>query len=230
MSRVVRWGCMIFVAFALAAVVHGGGRASEVPPVIVGVREAVRDAERALSEDRTLRDSRKVPSRVELVCEGGPLLTEDDVELADRLEVERHLAACSRASRRSDPWMVLRVIELERELGVRVPGLVSAAVCWETGYTHGARGDWRDGQARSWGPLQMMGWWRSWCGWRPGARDDVEAAVRCYVARMHHYVDGWAGDCDEPWIVAEAMAANGVRYERWGCRARSKHAVELGAW
>lgn len=200
--------------------------ASEVPPLIRDVREVVRDVRRVLDREAPRHAVRDTGGE----CRALPMDEPGDDVLpteAERVEVERHLASCSRASRRSDPWMVLALVRLERDMGVP-PGLLSSAACWETGYTHGARGDWRDGHARSWGPLQMMGWWRAWCGWRPGARDDVEAAARCYLARVLHYLDD--GLCPGNWTRAEAMAANGVRYRAWGCRARSRHAEELGRW
>lgn len=126
--------------------------------------------------------------------------------------------------------MVLALVRLERELGAPA-GLLSAVACWETGYTHGARGDWQAGKARSWGPLQMMGWWRAWCGWEPGTRDNVEAAARCYWARVEHYLEQpRVAGCNRPVVVAEAMAANGVKYGPWGCAARSRHVEEWEGW
>lgn len=195
---------------------------AEVPPVIVGVREAVRDARRVLERE-------VAPASTQVMCEGGPLLeVEDDIQ--ERLEVERHLANCSRASGRSDPWMVLALVRLERELGAPT-GLISAVACWETGYTHGARGDWRDGRARAHGVLQLHGWWRAWCGWKPGARDNVEAAARCYWSRVEHYLaQARVAECNRPVVVAEAMAANGVKYAAWGCAARSRHVEEWEGW
>lgn len=197
-------------------------RASEVPPIIVGVREAMRDARRVL-------DRRPVaPAH----ASGGecvdPSAGELDDDIPERVEVERHLSQCSRAGRRSDPWMVLSLIRLERDLGAPA-GLLSAAVCWETGYTHGARGDWQDGHARAHGVTQMHGWWRAWCGWSGDWRDDLEAAGRCYWARVEHYLPGVA-HCNRPVVVAEALAANGVKYGPWGCAAKSKHAEELEGW
>jgi len=148
--------------------------------------------------------------------------------IPERALVERHLEECSRAGRRADPWVVLRVVQLERELGVP-EGLISAAVCWETGYTRGARGDWRQGEAQAHGVLQMWPWWVRWCGLAPGGRDNLDAAVRCYVARIEHYLPRVAG-CARPWVVAEALAANGPYYATLGCRARSRHVDELEGW
>ena len=193
---------------------------AEVPPTI---------EPRVKPPRARLHKAPRAPAHVELVCEGGPLLeAEDDIQ--ERLEVERHLASCSRASGRSDPWMVLSLVRLERELGAPV-GLLSAVACWETGYTHGARGDWRDGRARAHGVLQLHGWWRAWCGWKPGARDNVEAAARCYWARVEHYLEQpRVAGCNRPVVVAEAMAANGVKYGPWGCAARSRHVEEWEGW
>lgn len=209
-------------ALLFALLCAPSARASEVPPVIVGVREAMRDARRVLDRKPV------APAH----ASGGECVALPEAELEDdipeRVEVERHLAECSRASRRSDPWMVLSLVRLERDLGAPA-GLLSSAVCWETGYTHGARGDWQDGRARAHGITQMHGWWRAWCGWSRDMRDDVEAAARCYLSRVLHYLPD-AQRCDAPWTVAEAMAANGVKYGPWGCAARSKHAEELGRW
>lgn len=219
--RGARIGIALFVClWALLGAIEWC-RASEVPPVIV-VREAMRDARRVLDRKPV------APAH----ASGGECvaLPEVDVEddIPERVEVERHLAKCSRAGRRSDPWMVLSLVRLERDLGAPA-GLLSSAVCWETGYTHGARGDWQDGRARAHGVTQMHGWWRAWCGWSRDMRDDVEAAARCYLSRVLHYLPD-AERCDAPWTVAEAMAANGVKYGPWGCAARSKHADELTRW
>lgn len=223
-QRGARVGLVVFVAlWALLGAIEWC-RAHEVPPEVaprpVLPRELVRTP--------------AVPAHAEFVCEGAPLFHNEPSgisgefdDIPERVEVERHLSQCSRASRRSDPWMVLELVRLERDLGAPA-GLLSAVVCWETGYTHGARGDWQAGKARSWGPL---GWWRAWCGWKPGARDNVEAAARCYWARVEHYLaQERVAECGEPVVVAEAMAANGPRYLRWGCAARSRHVEEWRGW
>jgi hypothetical protein len=124
--------------------------------------------------------------------------------------------------------MVLDIIRIERDLGAPA-GLLSSAACWETGYTHGARGDWQDGKARAVGPWQLHAWYSAWCGLSAGGRDDVQAAGRCYLARVEYHA-AQAVQCASPWTVGEAMAANAVKYGPWGCAAKSLHAVELEGW
>jgi hypothetical protein len=36
--------------------------------------------------------------------------------------------------------------------------------------------------------------------------------------------------CDNPWAVAEALAANGPRYLQSGCRAESSHWRQMIRW
>lgn len=211
------------VACALLACVLAASpaRAYEVPPVIVGVREAVRDARRVLED-------KPAPAQVAPVvgeCRALPEVEDVDV---DQVAADRHLRSCSRAGRRSDPWMVLTLVRLERELGAP-DGLLSAVACWETGYTQHARGDWRDGVARAHGPMQLHPVWYRACGLSAGARDDVEASARCYLSRVYAHAETWS-HCDRPLVVGEAMAANSPKYTHWGCDARSMHALELERW
>lgn len=240
-QRGARVGLVVFVVmWALLGAIEWC-RAHEVRPTPPVIGELPRLRDRGTLADQSLRGAiveasppvNGTGSGCPAGTQGEECLSLDldlDDDIPERVEVERRLSQCSRASRRSDPWMVLELVRLERDLGAPA-GLLSAVVCWETGYTHGARGDYKHGRARSWGPLQMMGWWRAWCGWKPGARDDVNAAARCYWARVEHYLaQARVAECGEPMVVAEAMAANGVKYAAWGCAARSRHVEEWRGW
>lgn len=195
---------------------------AEVPPVIIGVREAMRDARRALNADA----ARHAVADTGGVCEALPEVEDDD--MPERAEVERHLAACSRTGRHSDPWAVLRLVQLEHELGAP-SGLLSAAVCFETGYRPGARGDWLAGHARAHGWFQMHAPWERVCRLARGGRDSIEAATRCYWWRVTVRAEE-AKACTSPLVVGEALAANVVRYRAWGCQARSRHNHEMEGW
>lgn len=226
MKHALQTGASAFVGLAVAALIHDCDRvlASDVPPVIGEVRGVLRDVRRAL--DRPAQLPRHTTPVDGPMCEV-PLELDHDDDIAERLLVERYLAECSRTGPRSDPWLVLRVVRVEAALGIP-SGLLAAVVCWETGYTHDARGDWQDGHARAHGHAQMHGWWMGWCGLSEGARDDVDAALRCYWRRVEHYLAD--GVCAGNLARAEAMAANGPRYLPWSCRARSEHWLEWARW
>lgn len=211
---VILWGALLAVE----------ARASEVPPpLIADMRRVVVDVRRALEGRSVPKDAARGDGAM---C--GPALVEDAADdIPERETVERMLAKCSRASRRSDPWAVLSLLRLERDMGAP-PGLLSAAACWETGYQSGGHGDWLDGVARAKGMLQMHGWWVRYCGWSRDMRDDVEASARCYLRRVLHYLGD--GVCPGNVTRAEAMAANGVRYAAWKCAAVSEHGRELARW
>lgn len=227
-----RHGLRLMVALWALLVVVEATRASDVPPLSEDVRRVMRDTTRVLTGVDGDKNVAHPTFRLDEPrdAQGGecwaPVIDDED-DIPERQLVERHLDQCSRAGKRADPWLVLRVVQLERELGVP-EGLISAAVCWETGYTRRARGDVRDGHARAHGSLQLWPWWLRWGGLVEDARDDIDAAVRVYVARVYHYLDD--GRCPGNWLRAEAMAANGPRYKRWGCHARSRHADEWARW
>jgi hypothetical protein len=219
MRSALKWGCLSFASFTLAAVLIDAARA-EVPPIIIGVREAMRDARRVLEDT-------SAPSRASPVVGECRELPEAVDELlptqAERELVERQVAACSRRpGRRADVWGLLALWRLEAQLGVpeEARGLLGATYCVEAGAMRGERrGDWRDGVARAHGPLQLWPWAYRACGLVDGARDDLEAAARCYWSR----VEARVGACAGSWRVAEAMVANAPRYASWGCRAESAH-------
>jgi hypothetical protein len=79
------------------------------------------------------------------------------------------------------------------------------------------------------GPAQLWPWHRAWCGLSEAGADDVFAALTCYWQRV---VDRHAkvSTCRDSWRVAEALTANGPRYQRLGCKAESKHWHELMRW
>lgn len=153
-----------------------------------------------------------------------------DPSWQERLTVERHLAACSRTSPDADPWAVLTILRVERDVGAP-EGLLTSAACWETGFAPDARGDWLDGYPRAHGLLQLHAWFLPWCGYTPDARDDAEAAARCYWRRIEYYLGKpEVQACKRPLEVAEARAANGPKYLPWKCSARSAHGHELARW
>lgn len=192
-------------------------RASEVPPVIVGVREAMREARKVLDRKPV------APAH----ASGGECVALPEVGLDDdipeRVEVERQVASCSRQpGRKADVWGLLALYRLEEQLGVpdEARGILGAIYCVEAGAMAGERrGDWRDGVARAHGPFQLHGWAYQACGLTRGGRDDLEASARCYWSR----VEARVGTCGASYRVAEALVANAPRYSSWGCSAESAH-------
>lgn len=158
-----------------------------------------------------------------------PLVEDAEDDIPERTTVERYIAACSRRpGRLADPFAVLELVRLERDLKVPA-GLLSAAACWESGYTANARGDWRNGVARAHGILQLHAPFLRACGLTAHARDSLEASARCYAARFLARLEEVQG-CANPVAVAEALVANTPRYLPWGCAARSAHWREWAAW
>lgn len=143
------------------------------------------------------------------------------------------------SQRMVDPLDVLAVLRLEDHLGVpwEARGILASVWCMEASMmrsTRGGRpirGDFRNGVARAHGPAQLWPWFRNWCGLGARGADDLYGALTCYWARVvdrYHYRD--AERCDNPWRVAEALAANGPRYLPMGCRAESSHWREMMRW
>lgn len=204
-------------ALLFALLCAPSARASEVPPVIVGVREAMRDARRVLNRGPV------APAH----ASGGECVALPEAELDDdipeRQVIERQVAACSRQpGRKADVWGLLALYRLEEQLGVpeEARGILGAIYCVEAGAMAGEqRGDWRDGVARAHGPMQLHEPFVRLCGLTRGGRDDLEASARCYWSR----VEARVGACGASYRVAEAMVANAPRYSSWGCAAESAH-------
>jgi hypothetical protein len=138
-----------------------------------------------------------------------------------------------------DPLDVLAVLRLEDYLGVpwEARGILASVWCMEASMMkHGrrggpVRGDWRDGVARAHGPAQLWPWFRNWCGLGARGADDLLGALTCYWSRVvDRYYYRNAERCQDPWRVAEALAANGPRYLGMGCNAASSHWREMLRW
>ena len=242
--RGARIGLALFVAlWALLGVIEWC-RAAEVPPVIIGVREALRDARRVLQGTAPRHAQADAGGECVALVELEPF---EEVEglptMVERVAVERQVVTCSRQpGRKADVWGLLALYRLEEQLGVpeEARGILGAIYCVEAGAMAGERrGDWRDGVARAHGPMQLHSWAYRLCGLTDGARDDLEASARCYwsrVALRHAEMAQGNGPCKPSWSVAEALVANAPRYAALGCAAKSahwramEHTVELEGW
>ena len=166
------------------------------------------------------------------------VLLEEDITEHERQVVETQIDRCLRDVRQvADPWMVLGLYRYEEALGVPVEarGILGAVWCIESAMRIEAagggliRGDWRDGLAMAHGPVQMWPWMREWCGLTDDGVDDLWASMACYWRRVEDRL-GKAGECEQKWRVAEALTANGPRYQTLGCKAESSHWRELERW
>lgn len=157
----------------------------------------------------------------------------------DVARVEQMIQLCDGASKTAtNPYDVLRLLLLERDLGVpdEASGILVASWCHEAGLRlqdrdgGPLRGDWRNGVAMAHGPFQLWPWHRAWCGLAKGGADDLIASATCYWRRIADRYEIRTAGCSDRWRVAEALAANGPRYKHWGCKARSKHWLLLERW
>lgn len=217
MTLVLFWAVLLYVEIA---------RAREVPPVIIGVREAMRDARRALEREapaHAVGDAGGECRELVDLGEGDELLPTE----LEREVIARQVATCERRpGRRADVWGLLILLRLEAQLGVpdESRGILAAVWCVEGALlSRELRGDVRGGVARAHGPFQLWPWHREWCGLAEGGADDLEAAARCYWARVVDRREARALECDDSWRVGEALAANGPAYLSMGCAAESSH-------
>ncbi len=184
---------------------------------------------------------------VELQREDGPMCVEpemspdflgsilfDEPSVAERILIERQLTLCKRdVWRTADPWLALALLRYEETLGVPAGarGILGAVWCWEGAMysdPERLRGDWRNGSPTSFGPFQMQTWMFERCRMPLSAADDLFSAASCYWRRVAELEAD--GKCPGNWARAEAMTANGRKYQSQGCRARSLHWKELERW
>lgn len=153
--------------------------------------------------------------------------------------VSRQIDLCKRSVElTADPYLVLAVLRLEHQLGVppEAQGILNSVWCIEASMRlegrHGGpiRGDYHNGVARAHGPAQLWAWHRNWCGLTEGGADDLVASLTCYWQRVVDRREKRALHCDDSWRVGEALAANGPRYRKFGCKAKSGHWEEMEAW
>ena len=144
----------------------------------------------------------------------------------ERAAIVEALDACNGEGPDTDPFDLLRLIRLEGELGVDAyrPRLLVATWCIEASMRRGPlRGDYRNGVAMALGPFQLWPQHRKACGLTDRDAHDLEAAARCYAARVLRVLPRAASKCPAaPERTAEAAVANIARY-RWSCTAASKH-------
>jgi hypothetical protein len=167
-------------------------------------------------------------------------LLEETPTVAESQEVSLQITRCLRSvGAVADPFKVLALLRLERVLGVPevARGILGAVWCVEGAMRDEAakggpiRGDLIDGEAQAYGPFQGHYWLWEWCGMRTAAADDLILAARCYWARVEDRYATIRGKCGhEDWRVAEALTANGPRYQHYGCKAESQHWRELRTW
>jgi hypothetical protein len=211
---------------------------AEPPPVIAPLqrRPIVESSPRPVVHVEELGGMCEMPSGPSPTMLG--VLLEQPVTEYERQVVEAQIDRCIRDVRRvADPWLVLGLYRYEGVLGVpeEARGILGAVWCIEAAMRIEAagggaiRGDIRNGQAMAHGPVQMWPWMREWCGLTDAGVDDLWASMACYWRRVEDRI-GKASACAEPWRVAEALTANGMRYQHHGCKAESKHWRELKRW
>lgn len=236
-NRELGWAVGIWLVGIVALMMWSDCRARAEPPPII--REMV-------SRPRPTAPTMPRPVMDGGVCQWpeGPsptllgVLTEELPTETERQVVETQIARCKRdVVTVADPWLVLAVYRYESLLGVpdEARGILGAVWCIEAAMrTQSAdgeaiRGDWQDGRAMAHGPAQLWPWHRAWCGLSEAGADDVFASLGCYWQRV---IDrhAKASRCADAWRVAEALTANGPKYQHHGCKAESKHWVELMRW
>lgn len=186
-------------------------------------------------------------SKNELVCSSpvgpfpdhlGLLMSEVPTPQESQL-VSRQIETCRRdVETVADPYLVLAVLRLEQELGVPLEarGILASVWCIEAAMRVEAhkggpiRGDYHNGVARAHGPAQLWAWHRNWCGLTDEGADDLVSALTCYWQRVVDRREKRALDCEHSWRVGEALAANGPRYKKLGCKAKSVHWEEMENW
>lgn len=219
---------------------------AEPPPVITEIRRnsslSVKSSPQSEPELPPIREELPPIRMCEMPSGPSPdifgVLLEEDITEHERQVVETQIDRCLRDVRQvADPWMVLGLYRYEEVLGVpvEVRGILGAVWCIEAAMRIEAegggviRGDWRDGLAMAHGPVQMWPWMREWCGLTDAGVDDLWASMACYWRRVEDRL-GKASECAEKWRVAEALTANGPRYQVLGCKAESSHWRELERW
>ncbi len=268
LALVIPLGITVFLAFVVAVVAHdcasSYARDGSPPPLIQPmprVRTPAPDTRQPADPPAWAQPADGPMCLPEAEIEPPPatefgLLVSGDISDQERAEVELWVSACKRFERTKnpwvksrslqdppDPWKLLALVRLERDLGVPVAGrgILGAAWCWESAFRSAPRaGD----IGASHGPFQMQGWFWAKCGYN-GWTFDIVAAARCYWSVADAYLND--GKCPGDWARAEAMAANGERYgalsrgqasffkdparkQRAYCNVRSRHYEELMRW
>lgn len=219
---------------------------AEPPPIIEPMRSSPQSESSSPQSARGAPPNPRELPPIGGMCEmpSGPsptmlgVLLEEPATEYERQVVETQIDRCVRDVRTvADPWLVLGLYRFEEVLGVpeEARGILGAVWCIEAAMRIEAagggaiRGDIRDGQAMAHGPVQMWPWMREWCGLTDAGVDDLWASMACYWQRVEDRM-GKASGCAEPWRVAEALTANGMRYQHHGCKAESSHWRELERW
>lgn len=149
----------------------------------------------------------------------------------ERVLVEQLREVCPGEPPDVDPFGLLGMIRLEAQLGVDRyrPGLLVATWCVEASMRTETRdggplrGDYRQGVAMALGPFQLWPQHRKACGLTDRDAHNLEAAARCYAARVEQVRPRAASKCpSSPERTAEAAVANIAKY-RWSCKLASKH-------
>lgn len=151
--------------------------------------------------------------------------------LEERAAIVQVLEACPGEGPDVDLFALLGLLRLEADLGVDRyrPRLLAATWCVEASMRRAMRdgsplrGDFRSGVAMALGPFQLWPQHRKACGLTDRDAHGLEAAARCYAARVLRVLPRAASKCPAaPERTAEAAVANVARY-RWRCSAASKH-------
>lgn len=244
-SRINPISCTVIILLALPLATHcvSDALAEPPPPTIREIRRAPK-LEALREEPALVKAAAGSEPGIGPMCIAeymppthmGVLLEEAPSE-EERIVVERAISKCERDVQTvADPWKVLALHRLEKDLGVpkEVESLLIATWCWEGAMRSDKpiRGDFHGGMAHSFGPFQMQAWFWGWCNLptAPIVYDDLTIAATCYWSRVQEVASRMDCPAKDVWPAAEAMAANGMKYKHYGCKARSKHWKELEAW
>ena len=147
--------------------------------------------------------------------------------LQERVAVQQVVDNCPRKVASPPLWHILDLVRLESTLGVTRwrPGLLGAIWCWEASFStkRSVLGD----ETRAWGPFQLWPTHRRVCGLDFESAHNLEAAARCWVARVEDVLPKARAKCPdlddgELYRVAEAAVSNHHRYQ-WDCSRGSRH-------
>lgn len=242
LSNALRGGLLAVALSLFVVAVTGPVWASSDPPPLIG--DVVRPrapvpsaAAHDVSIDGPMCVAEKMSSTI-LPDRMGVLIEAPATE-SERRFVNKALEACGQLRGPvhlvADPFQVLALLRLERDLGVPedARGLLVGAWCVETAMkakpSNGRAflGDWRDGRALASGSFQLHeNVWAGTCGGTRNAPHDLLWAASCWwaqVLRTEEKARRVSG-CDEDDMlrVAEAAASNVRRYG-FRCNSKSGH-------
>lgn len=242
-------GGLLAAAFAvMLGVMSGPAWASSDPPPLIGevLRPRAPGADSAPSASAGVAAGHPADGPMcvadkstQILPDRMGVLLENPASEGERRLVNKALEACGRLRGPvhlvADPFEVLALFRLERDLGVpeRARGLLVGAWCVETAMRatpsqgEAFLGDWRDGRALASGSFQLHeNVWSGTCGGTDEAPHDLLWAASCWwahVLQAQEKARRVSGCRDRDILrVAEAAAASPSRYG-FRCDSKSGH-------